>query len=159
MSIPVFAPTREAVIRSCRSITDPSQVDLPHRIAQVSDRIPAPETCHLCGGVVSLVNNARFYGGREYGWPLAYACHSCHARVGCHRGTTIPLGTLANKEMMEARQKAHEAFDPYWKGLGLGARRRAYRRLARATCIENPHISWLGIEDCMKVISACQRGI
>src|SRR5574337_856173 len=72
-------------------------VNAPEAVARVkSGPLNAPGICRYCKGEVKLVNNAEFYKGREYGWPLAYYCSSCGARVGCHPGTDIPLGSLAD---------------------------------------------------------------
>lgn len=153
----LFAMGRRDVILSCRTI-DTSTVDSPGLRTRVTDALPVPDNCHLCGSQVALVNNRTFYG-RERGWPLAYACTGCGARTGCHPGTTIPLGTLANQEMIQARILAHAAFDRLWRGQGPGARGRAYRALSVATGIEKPHIAWLGVEDCQRVIEACRDGL
>lgn len=40
-----------------------------------------------------------------------YWCKPCDAYVGCHPGTTDPLGTLANKNLRFQRGLAHCAFD------------------------------------------------
>jgi len=146
------------VIQSCKSIPDKAAINLPHVVNRVTDPLPPPTECPFCAGEVRLVNNARFYGGREFGWPLAYACR-CGARVGCHPGTTIPLGTLADKATKDARRCAHEAFDPLWKGKGPGMRRRAYQALQTALGTENAHISWMGVEECTKVVKVSQQGL
>ncbi len=45
-----------------------------------------------------------------------YLCEPCDAYVGCHKGTTNPLGTLADKELRAARMKLHnQVIDPIWK--------------------------------------------
>ena len=131
-------------------------INAPEVLARINDPLPAPTTCRFCKGTVELVNNSLFYG-REYGWPLAYACSSCGARVGCHPGTNIPLGTLADKATMRARNAAHAAFDPLWKGKGKGMRSKAYRALSKA--LGKPgHISWLDAHECMKVVELIVAG-
>lgn len=131
-------------------------VNAPDIVARIKDALPVPTTCRLCGGAVELVSNARFYGGREFGWPLAYAC-SCGARVGCHPGTDIPLGTLADRATMKARRAAHDAFDPVWKNAGRGARSRAYKALS-ALMGKPAHISWMDTDDCIRVIELVEAG-
>jgi hypothetical protein len=37
--------------------------------------------------------------------------------VGCHKGTTKPLGRLADAELREWKKRAHAAFDPVWQAL------------------------------------------
>ena len=108
-------------------------VNAAQAIARVKgDLLPVPTSCRFCTGEVKLVNNAQFYGGREYGWPLAYCCACCGARVGTHPGTDIPLGTLADDHTMKARIAAHDAFDPLWKGKTPLHRAMAYKALAKA---------------------------
>ncbi len=134
------------------------EINLPEAIARVRDALDPPTTCRFCGDEVKLVNNAIFYGGREYGWPLAYACSSCGARVGTHPGTDIPLGTLADKATMSARRQAHAAFDPLWQNKGAGMRARAYRALSRAMGREAAHISWMDTADCRTVVELVTAG-
>ncbi len=132
-------------------------INAPEVVARIKDALPAPTTCRFCNGTVELVNNSIFYG-REYGWPLAYACSCCGARVGCHPGTDIPLGTLADKATMTARKAAHAAFDPLWKGKGPGARSRAYKALSKALGTDAAHISWMDATDCLKIVDLIAAG-
>lgn len=145
-------PVRQVYVRDGRTVNDPQSV------ARVKDSLPVPESCRFCSGRVDLVNNAAFYGGREFGWPLAYACSECGARVGCHPGTDIPLGTLADKETILARRAAHAAFDPLWQNKGPGTRARAYRDLSKAMGRKAAHISWMDAADCLQVVKLVQSG-
>ncbi|WP_424243858.1 zinc-finger-containing protein [Azonexus hydrophilus] len=150
-------PDMIRVINSCKSVM-PAMVNLPHTLSRITDKAVPVEICPFCEGRVALVNNACFYGGREYGWPLAYACDDCGARVGCHPGSTVPLGTLADKQTQAARKMAHDAFDPIWKASALpGARRRAYAALAKAMG-GVAHISSMNVTQCTKVVAICARG-
>lgn len=145
-------PTFQEYTRDGRRINDPEAV------ARVRDSLPVPTTCRFCSGHVELVNNAKFYGGREFGWPFAYACCACGARVGCHPGTDIPLGTLADKATMQARRAAHAAFDPLWQNKGAGARKRAYQALSKAMGKHAAHISWMDADECLTVVSLVNAG-
>lgn len=133
-------------------------VNAPEALSKVHDSLPPPETCRYCGGRVDLVNNSVFYGGKEYGWPLAYRCSCCGARVGCHPDTDLPLGTLANEETMKARRAAHAAFDALWAGRP-DARSRAYRALADAMGVRKAHISWFDVDECCRVVELCRSGM
>ena len=133
-------------------------VNVATAVSRVSDVVTPPTGCHLCGGSVHLVDKATFYGGRSFGWPLAYECCSCKARVGCHPGTDIPLGSLADRQTTAARSAAHAAFDPIWQGKGRDARRRAYSSLAKALGIESAHISWLNATQCYEAIRVIAAG-
>jgi len=84
--------------------------------------------CPYCNKASPCVDTARIYGGKSYG--LAYWCKPCDAMVGCHKGTTIPKGTLADKKTRLARMAAHDAFDAIWKG-GQVKRKQAYHWLCR----------------------------
>lgn len=78
----------------------------------VKHKVPAPEFCPHCGSDVEYVNNKEIYG-RSYGrWPYMYRCvdKQCDSYVGCHPNTTIPLGSLANREMREARKSGKKRF-------------------------------------------------
>lgn len=79
-------------------------------LARVKDWMPPPTECPYCGGPVELVNNSAIYG-KQYGrWPYAYRCEPCDAYVGLHPATDLPLGTLANAELREARKQAKATF-------------------------------------------------
>lgn len=72
--------------------------------------------CPYCGSPAKLTTSQQIYGSNfDYG--AMWCCVNyplCHAYVGCHPGTEIPLGRLANKELREAKKKAHAAFDRLW---------------------------------------------
>lgn len=124
---------------------------------RVKHPLPAPTSCRLCSGEVTLVNNAVFYG-KEYGWPLAYRCTECGARVGCHPDTDIPLGTLADEQTSKARREAHNAFDPLWQGKTPWHRQEAYRALARVMGVQVAHISHFDAKECHRVVELCRIG-
>lgn len=74
--------------------------------------------------------------------------------VGCHPGTDVPLGYMADGYTRRARMRAHQAFDPIWKDSYLINRREAYRMLADHLGIPESecHISMFGISRCAQVI-------
>lgn len=45
---------------------------------------------------------------------IFYQCLPCDAYIGTYKGTSKPLGTLASKELREARAKAYAAFERIW---------------------------------------------
>jgi hypothetical protein len=93
-----------------------------------------------------------------------WQCAPCDAYVGCHSGTTNPLGRLANAELRQAKIAAHAAFDPLWKfhtfkdGHQSMTRNAAYQWLAdqlgipRADC----HIGMFDVDRCRLVIALCR---
>lgn len=98
--------------KSSEKIKPPHPLPLVSRSAlkRVKDYMPPPTLCPYCNGPVSLVSNDAIYG-RQYGkWPYAYLCRPCDAHVGLHPATDLPLGTLANGELREARKRSKSAF-------------------------------------------------
>ena len=125
--------------------------------ARVKDVLPPPETCPYCGGPVELVNNSEIYG-REYGkWPWAYRCMPCEAYVGLHPYTNLPLGTLANYELREARKRAKSLFQPLWQNMRT-TRSGAYHWLAQRMGIppERCHFGWFTLEQCQQAYEICK---
>ena len=92
------------------------------------------EICRYCGGVIRLVPARAVYGSavkrlgleKEY----IYQCQNCNARVGCHKGTTRPLGHVANETLRLKRMETHQVFDAFWKRRGM-SRTKGYQWLAR----------------------------
>jgi hypothetical protein len=132
---------------------------------------PASPTCPYCGRPAEfLPSSETLYHGRDYG--PAYACLPCKAWVGCHRGTTQPLGRLADAALRRAKIDAHGAFDRTWRalharrqaaepGYTLGrARASRYRRLAELLGIppQECHIGMFDVETCRRVIELCASG-
>lgn len=127
-------------------------------------------TCPYCGQVSKLVDSAVVYHGKSYG--LIYLCKPCDAYVGVHKGTSKPLGRLANKELREWKKRAHSVFDPIWqnvvteaiekhgyapKGVKYQARSKAYAALARELKIDPDqcHIGMFDIDKCKATVRIC----
>jgi hypothetical protein len=115
------------------------------------------QKCPYCGAKVRLVDSAELYAGVSYGYALA--CErfpDCDAYVGCHRGTTEPLGTLADAKLRQARRAAHAAFDPIWKR-GLMARAEAYWWLGRRLGLSESetHVALFDVGQCLAVVEVC----
>lgn len=86
--------------------------------------------CPECKKEAPWVENKEKYGknyGKSY---MCYYCKDCDTYVGCHNNTREALGTMADKETMEARKTAHAAFDPLWKS-GDMTRKEAYQLLSK----------------------------
>jgi hypothetical protein len=114
-----------------------------------------PPVCPYCHKQAQFfASSKRFYHGRNYG-PL-WACTDCNAWVGCHKGTTKPLGRLADAELRQAKVLAHAAFDPVW-GKDRTRRRAAYSWLAEKLGIprEECHIGMFDVPTCQRVIEVC----
>lgn len=85
-----------------------------------------------------------------------YRCTPCDALVGCHPGTIIPLGRLANAYLRKLKSQAHACFDPLWKEQGI-PRGKAYTMLAKGLNIaqEDCHIGMFDEELCKRTIQLC----
>ena len=96
---------------------------------------PIPTICDYCDSSVVLSSNAEIYG-KEYGSGKCYRCTSCDAYVGVHKGTVIPYGRLADKELRDLKMECHKLFDPAWINNKWNSRQQAYGKLA--TLLEVP---------------------
>ena len=122
----------------------------------------APEICRYCGGVIRLVPAEAIYGDTaakrlELSGEFIYQCQNCNARVGCHKGTTRPLGNVANESLRLKRMETHQIFDRYWKGRGM-TRTEAYRWLSGQLHLSErkTHIGSFEMDLCQRVIDLCQ---
>src|SRR5262245_33405455 len=78
--------------------------------------MPVPELCHVCCSPdIEFTTNDVIYGSLRGAWPKIWYCNGCRASVGCHKGTNVPLGRMANKKTRTLRIRAHEAFDVIWQ--------------------------------------------
>jgi hypothetical protein len=108
----------------------------------------------------------------QTGYPYAvdygpvWVCLFCEAYCGCHEGTEKPLGTLANRELRDARMRAHAAFDPLWKA--KMAREQISKSRARKACyfwlatqlgldVRKTHIAHFDVATCEQVVEACKN--
>lgn len=127
-----------------------------------SKEIITARICPYCGKKPEYVDSAVIYG-RSYG--MAYYCQDCDAYVGVHQGTSKKaLGRLANKELREAKKKAHFYFDQLWrKAMKQGrtkgeARTSAYDWLSKelGTPREFTHIGMFDVTLCNEVVRVCE---
>jgi hypothetical protein len=113
--------------------------------------------CPYCGEESVLVTGKTVYPHRrdlqgKYFW----LCAPCEAWVGCHPGTTNPMGRLADSELRKAKSEAHDSFDTLWHKKGM-TRKQAYSCLANSLGIP-AHLCHIGLFDvatCKKVVSIC----
>ncbi len=117
-----------------------------------------PQRCPFCRSSVSLIDSATIYGC-SYGFIyLCDAYPSCDAKVGCHPGTIIALGTLANKELRRWRSLAHRKFDPLWQFGVFSSRQAAYKWLSKAMRLplEKTHVAMFNIRQCQRAIASIE---
>lgn len=119
--------------------------------------------CPYCGAKVELKDASFIYpnNSKSKKWGKMWVCSNypkCNAYVGCHKGTTIPLGRLANERLRTLKMEAHKQFDPIWKS-GLLSRKEAYKWLATMLNIpiDECHIGMFDIKMCQRVIHLCRN--
>ena len=120
------------------------------------------EICRYCGSVIRLVPARAVYGSsvkrlgleKEY----IYQCQNCNARVGCHKGTTRPLGYVANETLRLKRMETHQVFDALWKEKGM-TRTKGYHWLAEQMGLPArlTHIGGFEMDQCQQVIGLCKK--
>lgn len=111
--------------------------------------------CPYCKSEAKLVTGERMYSYGDESWRkkrLYWECPFCLASVGCHPGTTQPLGRLADSELRIMRRETHLIFDTIWKENYM-TRYRAYSWLAKRLGISEKtcHISLLSLEKLKEV--------
>ena len=84
----------------------------------------------------------------KYGY--VYTCPGCGNYVGCHPGTKVPLGTLANKELRELRIACHSLFESIF----ANRRKEGYKWLSTIMWVpmSEAHIGMLNKEQCNMLI-------
>ncbi len=118
--------------------------------------------CPYCGAEVVLKDAPFVYHNtKSKAYGKVWVCSNypkCNAYVGCHDGTSIPKGRLANPRLRTLKKEAHKQFDPLWKS-GLMTRREAYRWLASMLhiSIDECHIGMFDVKMCQKVIHLCKE--
>ncbi len=122
-----------------------------------------PEICRYCGGIVRLVPASMVYGAAsakrlKLEKEMFYQCQNCNARVGCHKGTTRPLGNLANEVLRLKRMETHRVYDAFWKHRGM-TRTQAYKWLAEQLQLteSQAHIGSFEMDQCQMVIDLCKK--
>lgn len=128
--------------------------------------VPDDVECDYCGVPAEFVTGAEVYLRRpDLHDKRFYKCRACDAWVGCHPGTSKPLGRLADFELRRAKQETHALFDTLWRakmktaGLTKGqARGKAYAWLAAALGIERKlcHIGMFDVETCRRAADLCR---
>ena len=116
--------------------------------------------CRYCGGVIRLVEAETVYGASTDRLGMTgeklYQCQNCNARVGCHKGTTRPLGNVANEVLRLKRMEAHRVFDGWWRERHM-SRTQAYKHLARKMDLppNRAHIGGFEMDQCQRLIDLC----
>ena len=111
--------------------------------------------CPYCGKPVVFRSADGIYKDNSRGTML-YVCSDyprCDAYVRAHAGTSIPVGTLANRELRSLRRTAHHYFDRLHES-GMMSKQDAYQWLADliSAPLSQAHIGYLGEYYCKQVI-------
>ena len=125
---------------------------------RVEHKMPRPVRCDECGSPNVELQSRKLMGMHVKGpWDLIWHCADCLAFVGCHEGTDIPMGLMADRDTREARYRAHRTLDPMWKGRNpVVTRQDIYTWMSAFLAIppERAHISMLNLEQCERLIAA-----
>jgi len=133
---------------------------LPFVSRKALQRIVAPlptfPICN-CGKVSVIANNSIIYDTPRGKWPYVYYCNSCGDSVGLHPSTDIPLGTLANAELLKMRNSCKSKFLQVCNIVFPRRRQHAYRWLAKELCIDEVACHWalFDSEMCKRARMAC----
>lgn len=114
--------------------------------------------CPYCQNKAMLVKGGTIYPHRkDLHEKYFYLCRKDKAYVGCHPGTTEPLGRLADAELRKVRSAAHAAFDPLWHNRAM-KRKECYAYLAEhlGIRVELCHIGDFDVPTCRRVIAICK---
>lgn len=116
--------------------------------------------CPYCGSHTILRSADGIYidNSRD---TMLYVCKNyprCDSYVRVHPGTTIPMGSVANRELRSLRAEAHRHFDKLHK-TGVMTKQDAYQWLADllSAPLSQAHIGYLGEYYCGKVIEASKK--
>ncbi len=111
--------------------------------------------CQYCKKCANLVKGDEIFPERESTRELLfYRCDSCDAHVGVHKGTIMPLGTLAKSGLRKRRNSVHNIFDPLYSNNTFSSRTAAYEWLARMLniTIDECHIALFNELMCSRAI-------
>jgi hypothetical protein len=111
--------------------------------------------CPYCNKESVFYQDSSIIYRKNYG-PIYY-CKDCDASVGCHPGTTTPLGRLANKELRVLRNRGHLIFDKLWRD--GKTRQTAYKVLAErlGISVDDCHFGHFDIDMCQKAINEMEK--
>lgn len=116
--------------------------------------------CCACGEKVeaTLVAGAVVYPRRpDLSGLNFWRCGTCKNFIGCHKGTTRPLGIIPTPELKKARMAIHALIDPWWKG-GRIKRSDLYERMSQELGWKYHTACIRDVEEARKVYSIA-RGI
>lgn len=116
--------------------------------------------CPYCGSGAVYRSADGIYRENKEGIML-YVCSKypeCDAYVRVHKGTKIPMGELADRELRNLRREAHYYFDQLYQ-TGIMTRDEAYRWLADqiSAPMSEAHFGHMGVYYCKEVIKSSKE--
>ncbi len=116
--------------------------------------------CPVCGANMILRSADGIYH-ENLNHTMLYVCKNypqCDTYVRTHPGTTIPVGTPANRELRALRNEAHHYFDQLYRS-GFMSKQEAYLWLASLLQVplSQAHIGYLGDYYCREVIRESKK--
>lgn len=121
---------------------------------------PSGMRCPYCGGAMVLRSADGIYHDNKNDTMLYVCTHypQCDTYVRTHPGTTMPVGTPANRELRHLRNEAHRHFDKLYRN-GLMSKQEAYLWLAAQLQVplSQAHIGYLGEYYCTQVIEESKK--
>jgi len=110
--------------------------------------------CPYCRKEARCIDSIFIYKTKSYGYMWFCDCVKDFAYVGCKKGTAVPMGTLANKNLRRWRKVVHITFDSLWNGKNerLMSRDDAYSWLSQKMGISSDrcHIAMFNEDQCWK---------
>lgn len=137
---------------------------LPHvsrrALRRVKDWMAPPSSCPYCEGRVTLTTNNEVYGRLCGDWPYVYLCRVCDAYVGLHPDTDLPLGTLADRQLREARKRAKGLWQVISRARNW-SRDQAYQWLAQAMGISRRecHFGHFDLDRAQQALKVCEEAL
>lgn len=118
--------------------------------------------CPYCGSHTILRSADGIYRENARN-DMLYVCKNypvCDSYVRVQRGTKIPLGTVANRELRELRAEAHRQFDKLYKH-GYMSKHDAYQWLGGILSVpaKQAHIAQLSLLSCNLVIREAKKQV
>ena len=118
--------------------------------------------CPYCGSHTILRSADGIYRDNTRD-EMLYVCKNypaCDSYVRVQRGTQIPLGTVANRELRELRAEAHRQFDKLYKH-GYMSKHDAYQWLGGILGVpaQQAHIARLSLLSCDLVIREAKKQV
>lgn len=115
--------------------------------------------CPYCGSKALLRPASLVRCGAQPGEEV-YACArypACDAYVAAHRGSRLPMGSLADKTLRLKRREAHWALNSLWE-CGYMSKKEAYRwlQLQMGLPESEAHIAHFSEFRCEQVIRLCR---